>query len=180
MASSSSSRSRWQARRSRANAVLGLDAPSLDSCANGACVDAAGNDGAVDARGDAIADASSEKPVGVGVRCGGGSFSESACAGQTPVCCQTNDDAGAAYACVANADACAGYPISCATNNDCAGTSVCCHYSSHIKCVGQTTCANDSLVCEPDGAADQCPAGWSCKVAAVNDGVTSPYFTCGP
>lgn len=159
------------------NAVLGLDSPSLDPCASGGCADATATDAATDAARDASTEA---PPPGPGVRCGGGSFGRTACSGQTPVCCQGSDDAGVTtYTCVASADACA-YPIACSSYNDCPGSSVCCHYSAHIKCVGQATCANDALVCEPDGAAYQCPAGWSCKVNDVNNGVSSPYFVCGP
>ena len=157
------------------SAVLGLDAPKLDPCADGACTDG----GAGDASDAHAADATPDHAV-VGLRCGGGSFGVTGCAGASPTCCQLTGDAGTTYECRANSGECSGYAIGCTSNADCSGSEVCCHYSAHIKCVGATTCANDSLVCEPDAAADQCPSGWKCTASFTNAGVVSPYFGCAP
>jgi hypothetical protein len=167
--------------------VLGLDEPTLDPCADHVCADASTGieSGANDASAASDADAGSATdatpdhvPSLTGIRCGGGSFGLSGCEGQTPVCCQETDDAGTTtYTCVANTASCAGYPISCSNYNDCAGTDVCCHFGSAIKCE-PPSCASGSLVCEPDGAADQCPSGWTCKSMVTNAGVVSPYFVC--
>lgn len=161
------------------SAVLGLDAPKLDPCADVACADGGAFDGASDANDARAADA---KPDGTpsGLRCGGGSFGVTGCSGTTPTCCQLTDDAGTTYQCRASAGACTGYPIACSSNAGCSGNDVCCHYGSAIKCEPQASCANDSLVCEPDGAADQCPPGWKCTASTTNAGVVSPYFSCSP
>ena len=157
------------------NSVLGLDAPTLDPCAETACADG----GASDAANDADARARDTGPT-VGLRCGGGMFAATGCTGATATCCQLTDDAGTTYECRASAAACPGYPIACTSNADCPGNDVCCHSATQIKCVGSTACANDSLVCEPGGMADQCPAGWSCTAQVTNAGVASPYFGCAP
>jgi hypothetical protein len=161
------------------SAVLGLDAPKLDPCADVACADGGAADGAGDAGDAHDVDARPDGSPG-GLRCGGGTFGVTGCSGASPTCCQVTDDAGTTYDCRANAAACAGYPIACTSNADCPGNDVCCHSATQIKCVGSTSCANDSLVCEPDGAADQCPAGWTCTAAFTNAGVASPYFGCAP
>jgi hypothetical protein len=175
---------------SACSAVLGLDAPSLDPCASGsgavsaACADATGGDVAANdaAREGGASDAAADQgpPPANAIRCGGNGFPQSACAGQTPYCCQTTDDAGAtSYAC-SGADACAGYEIKCASYNDCAGMEICCHFNARITCATQTNCGTDPLVCEPDGAADQCPTGQSCHVVSTIQGVPSAYWQCGP
>lgn len=162
------------------SAVLGLDAPKLDPCADVACADGGAVDDASDAHDARPADAAHEGAP-TGLHCGGGSFGVTGCTGATPTCCQLTDDAGTTtYQCRASAGACAGYPIACTSYNDCPGNDVCCHSSTQTKCVGSTGCANDSLVCEPDGAADQCPAGWKCAAPVTNAGVVSPYFSCAP
>jgi hypothetical protein len=166
------------------SAVLGLDPPSLDPCASGGCADAADDAPAAEAASDAGADvgardARSDAPVVIGIRCGGGNYPETMCVGQTPMCCQTTTQGTTSYDCRATAAACdGGYPIACSSNADCMGNDVCCHYSSSIKCEPSSACANASLVCEPDGAADQCPTGWRCAATEVNQGVPSPYYAC--
>jgi hypothetical protein len=164
------------------SAVLGLDAPKLDPCADAPCVDGGASDGAVDGTSASDGRAADAKSDGtpVGLRCGGGSFGVTGCTGASPTCCQLTTDAGTTYECRTDPGSCTGYAISCTSNADCSGSEVCCHYSSHIKCVGSTTCANDSLVCEPDAAADQCPSGWKCSASFTNAGVVSPYFGCAP
>ena len=161
-------------------AVLGLDKPTLDPCAETACADAASDADAQaqEAGRDGAVDAGSDAPI-VGVRCGGGSFGVSGCTGATPVCCQTSDDAGTRYACGASG-ACAGYAIACASNADCPGNDVCCHQATQMKCVGASACNSADLVCEPNGPSDQCPAGWKCTARLTNAGVASPYFGCAP
>lgn len=168
------------------NAVLGLDAPRLDPCANTPCVDGTAStlaDGT--APSDAAEDASNVDaapdtgPIN-GIRCGGGSSPTLGCGTDAPVCCLLLDAGSATYGCDSDASACTGYPILCATNNDCAGSDVCCHYASAIKCEGETVCANNSLVCEPGGPADQCPSGWTCSVAFTNGSYTLPYYGCTP
>ena len=159
-------------------AVLGLDPPELDPCIDGGCFDGA-IDGARDAA-DAGADVAPDHGPIVGVRCGGGSFAVSGCNGSTPVCCESTDAGVTTFACVASTAACAGFPIACASYNDCAGNDVCCHSATQIKCVTTASCANADLVCEPDGAPDQCPASWKCAVPLTNAGVASPYFGCMP
>lgn len=159
-------------------AVLGLDPPELDPCADGAC-DGGASDAARDAP-SADADASPDQGPIVGVRCGGGSFGVRGCSGQTPVCCESTDGGATTFVCVASAAACQGFPIACASYNDCAGNDVCCHSSTQMKCGPTTACTNADLVCEPDGAADQCPAGWKCTAGLTNAGVASPYFGCAP
>jgi hypothetical protein len=172
------------------NAVLGLDPPQLDSCANG-CADGAApvkGDGAPDAVDGAVftdgppaladaADAAPDQGPLTGIRCGGGS-SAVGCQPASPVCCAELEAGSASYVCDTTTAACSGYPILCATNNDCSGTDVCCHYDSAIKCVGETVCANASLVCDPSGPSDQCPSGWSCNVAFTNGSTTLPYYGC--
>jgi hypothetical protein len=160
--------------------VLGLDAPDLDPCAHGGCVDGAASPDAPLSGDAGAADAPPEGAAVPGIRCGGGDYPQITCVGQTPLCCQVPDDAGApTYVCRASG-ACEGFPISCSSNNDCSGSNVCCHSSTSIKCVKQTSCADNALVCEPDGAVDQCPTGWSCKAAIVNDDAAAPYFGCAP
>jgi hypothetical protein len=162
---------------SACSAVLGLDAPTLDPCAGGSCADAA-QDAPTDSPREAGTDAGADAPPPAGIRCGGGAFGVKGCDGQTPSCCQLTDDAGTtSYACRPTGG-CEGYEIKCASNADCAGNDVCCQYSTHIVCTGNA-CPNGALVCEPDGATDQCPTGWSCKAVATLDGVTSAYFECG-
>jgi hypothetical protein len=171
------------------SSVLGLDAPSLDPCEHGCADDAstfeAGSDAAnpIDSAGDDAAppaDATPDRGPVVGVRCGPAS-NGAACGTSAPTCCQIDDDAGGAtYACRAGSSSCEGYPIGCASNADCSGSDVCCHSSTAIKCVKSSSCANDALVCEPNGPTDQCPAGWTCKAVLTNDGVPSPYMACAP
>ncbi len=172
------------------NAVLGLDEPTLDPCANG-CVDGAapssgdaapiGSDGAavVDATPPPI-DASPDQGPVTGIRCGGGSSPTIGCEAPSPVCCLEVDGGSASYSCQTSAAACGGYPIRCATNNDCSGTEVCCHYASSIECIGEATCTNNALVCDPNGPTDQCPAGWKCSVAFTSGAYTMPYYGCTP
>jgi hypothetical protein len=175
------------------NAVLGLDAPRLDPCAASECVDGtapssqdagpAAVDGAVSSDADAAfpdADAAPDTGPLIGIRCGGGSSPAIGCGADSPVCCLVLDAGAASYTCDEDASACSGYPILCATNNDCAGSDVCCHYGSAITCVGETVCPNNSLVCDPAGPSDQCPAGWQCSVAFVNGSYTLPYYGCTP
>jgi hypothetical protein len=180
------------------SAVLGLDPPLLDPCSNG-CLDAttlldAGPiptgdaAGTVDASAPAEAAAVDATPPGpiVGVRCGGGSSPIIGCSGATPACCEVTSDAGAmAFVCSAGPSDCegdGGYPILCATDNDCAGSDVCCHYSTSIKCEKENVCGNPtgSIVCQPDGSADQCPTGATCNVAFIVNGTSLPYFGCSP
>jgi hypothetical protein len=180
-----------------------MDPPTLDPCTNG-CADASltldaaapaddasGSvetgtpppaDGATadGATADGAADAAETGPIN-GIRCGGGTAPIIGCAGATPECCEIADDAGnVSYQCRANAGACEGYPIGCTTNTECSGSSVCCHFGSSIKCEPQSSCPNNSLVCDPNGPTDQCPSGWKCSVAFVNGGTTLPYFGCSP
>jgi len=161
------------------DSVLGLDPPTLDPCAASPCLDAS-SDGSVDASADARADAKSDAETPSGIRCGGGTYPESYCDDPTPLCCQTTTDAGgASYACVTDTSACDGYPIDCATDDDCPGSDVCCHFTSGMKCDGESSCSNDDLVCDPRSA-DDCPSGWSCDVVLVNDSQMSPYLGCSP
>lgn len=158
--------------------VLGLDAPQLDPCADVPCADSGSDaDAADDAR--ASFDATPESGAAVGLRCGGGTFAETRCSGNTPICCAVGDGGVTAYACRASAAACEGYAIACASNDDCSGNDVCCHSASQIRCVPQSACANDALVCAPDGAADQCPTGSRCNVTFTIGGDGSPYYGCG-
>lgn len=181
------------------SAVLGMDAPTLDPCAQGGCVDAVGVDAetgggadtavAVDAPadGDALTDGPHEAAcvdVGIpdsgpaGIRCGGGCYPMVYCTGSTPVCCESTDDAGTTtFACTATETACGGYAIKCLNENDCGGSDVCCHFSTHTVC--DSTCPNADLACIP-GSVDDCPAGKACDVTLVNAGVPSPYFGCAP
>jgi len=171
------------------NAVLGLDAPHLDPCANG-CVDGtapggdAGSliiDGAalIDAApADASFDAQPDQGPVSGIRCGGGSSPTIGCGPDAPVCCLVLDAGSASYTCQNDTADCDGYPILCATNNDCSGSDVCCHYASSIKCVGESTCPNASLVCDPSGASDECPTGWTCSVAFTSGSYGLPYYGC--
>ena len=179
------------------NAVLGLDAPQLDPCASDGCVDGTAPPTTGDAGLDAPALLDSTLPIDAptadadagidaqpdtgpinGVRCGGGSSPAIGCNGDTPVCCLTLDAGPASYSCVHESSACSGYAIDCATDNDCPGSEVCCHFNSSIKCEDQTACANDSLVCDPDGGADQCPTGYTCSVAFTSGSYTLPYYGC--
>jgi hypothetical protein len=171
--------------------VLGLDAPTLSPCADGvSCVDAStpdapssASDGGVDAgtgtdANDAT-DASPDQGPLTGIRCGGGSFALTGCPGSTAVCCQVTGDSGATtYTCRNSAADCEGFPIGCTHDDDCPGNDVCCQQSTSIKCVGQSSCANASLLCEPDAEADQCPTGWSCAGPVTIDGVSAPYSAC--
>ena len=127
-------------------------------------VDQATGPAPVDAAADqatTISDALPDLGVVKGVRCGGGSYPLLGCQAPTGSCCQSVDDAGGlAYDCRDSPTACdGGYAIACATDNDCNGTEVCCHYASGTKCVGENSCSSatsGSLVCDPNGAADQC------------------------
>ncbi len=161
------------------DAVLGLDAPQLDPCASDACVDGAAPPPPGDAATDAPDAGIDAKPIN-GVRCGGGGSPAIGCENATPICCVSLDAGLATYGCVSNSAACSGYPIACATDNDCPGSEVCCHYDSAIKCEPETTCASASLVCDPDGSADQCPTGDTCSVAFTNGSYTLPYYGCAP
>jgi hypothetical protein len=182
------------------SAVFGLDAPTLDPCANGGCADGSpvtavdgaappGSDGSTaDASGvdadqgfDAhIADSGAITADGNGIRCG------PADAGTYCVppgaCCLTVDGAGnALYQCAAGASLCPGYPIECAWNNDCTGTDVCCAYGSAMKCEPQTTASCQAIqVCDPANPGDTCPTNWTCTgpVTRNDGGVTLPYDVC--
>jgi hypothetical protein len=181
--------------------VLGLEAPTLDPCANGGCADAAaavldasgtsGGDSAAPGDAttagtpdgstlDAALDVVPDRGSPDGIRCGP-IPSEIFCSDPTPTCCLVLDDTGAAsYSCQSGAGACAGYPVACATNNDCPGSEVCCFYNSGIKCEAETTasCAN-VLVCQQGGPADQCPEGQTCSINYdIDGGFTLPYNGC--
>jgi hypothetical protein len=167
--------------------VLGLDAPTLDPCAQQLCVDAT-SEASVEASLEATLPEAGEAGCvwdgGVGfidgaVRCGGGCFAETACSGATPVCCQTQTGSGVAtYGCVASEGACTGYAIDCVNENDCSGSDVCCHYTSHTVCAQSCTSGAD-IACLP-GSVDDCPTGKKCSIP-VNDGdAAAPYYTCQP
>ena len=174
------------------NGVLGLDAPRLDPCTGGDCVDAtapidadaglpAAQDSAPPVGGDAAPDAHDAAPDQGpidGVRCGGGTTPPIGCANDTPGCCLVLEGGTPSYTCDEGAAQCSGYPILCATNNDCSGSEVCCHFASSIKCEDESACANGSLVCDPNGASDQCPTGWKCTAQYTTGAYTLPYYGC--
>jgi hypothetical protein len=175
------------------SSVLGLDAPTLDPCASGGCVDAPvqldASDAAVvdvvdhpDVAQEAESDGAScfadaQYEAGTGVRCGGGCYPTVYCTGSTPICCQSTDDLGATtFQCKASESACGGYSIDCVNENDCSGSEVCCHYSTHAVCAGSCT-SNSDIACLP-GSTDDCPTGWKCVGPVDIEGVASPYYTC--
>jgi hypothetical protein len=172
------------------SSVLGLDPPTLDPCIALGCLD--GSTGPDSSAADAAPDGPTEtdavvKDVGVdatdagpetGVRCGGGAYPTTYCAGTTPTCCQTTTDAGVTtYGCVASETACTGYAIDCATYDDCAGNDICCHFSTHMVCDSVASCMNANVVCTT-AMSDSCPSGWTCNVYFANAGVESPYMGC--
>lgn len=181
------------------SAVLGLDAPTLDPCVNGGCVDAnvpTTEDGSIgpplrDAAApdgsDAVApseDAGIFDDVvvtddGNGVRCGSAA-ADTYCV-PPAICCLSNGGSAPAYTCVAAVSLCTGYPIECATFNDCAGTDVCCAYGSAMKCEPENTAScTDLFVCDPTASPSQCQSGWTCTGTLVRSdaGVTIPYDVC--
>ncbi|HEY8089745.1 MAG TPA: hypothetical protein VIF09_17915 [Polyangiaceae bacterium] len=164
--------------------VLGLDAPTLDPCAEQPCVDATGEAAAEATLPEAGGEAACVWDGGVAfvdgaVRCGGGCFAEVSCSGATPVCCLTQAGSGAvSYGCVASESACSGYAIDCVNENDCNGTDVCCHYTSHTVCAASCTSGAD-ITCLP-GSTDDCPAGKKCSVAVTDGDAAAPYYTCQP
>ena len=172
------------------SSVLGLDAPTLDPCAGGQCVDAtadvtpeaahdAGPEAAPEAAPACVWDGAVPGASAAGVRCGGGCAPVVFCAGANPVCCQTTSDAGvSAFACASSETACSGYPIDCVNENDCSGSDVCCHYLAHTICAGSCTSGGD-IACLP-GSADDCPTGKSCNVRVLNGDAAAPYYTCAP
>lgn len=158
------------------DALLGMDAPSLargagqgpDGSSNEAGDDA-GDETSVDAASDAM-----EFPV----RCGGGGFPQSTCAGTTPVCCQGGTASAPTFACVTSEAACAGYAIKCQDENHCPGQQVCCHFMAHQICDDPMRCPGTDLVCDPE-ASDSCLVGQTCDFPFVGDaGATSPYLGC--
>lgn len=188
--------------------VLGMEAPTLDPCAQGGCADAPVVDVGVETGdgtvttdapaeappGDVQADVQADAPhdgaacvdaaipdAGTGVRCGGGCWPVTFCTG-TQVCCESTTGAGqTTFACVASESACNGYAIKCVNENDCGGSDVCCRFAAHMVCDNAANCPNPQLACIP-GSSQDCPTGKACDVPLVLDdgGVTSPYFTCHP
>jgi hypothetical protein len=178
------------------SAVLGMDAPQLDPCEDGGCVDVGllpveaapdvpeAGDAGVDASREAdvpeaAIDAGKDQGAPSGFRCGGGPSGQTYCNIATQVCCLDSDDAGMpTFTCTAPS-ACAGYPIGCSNQNDCPGSDVCCHYSSETRCQNPSSCARANLVCDPD-ASDSCPSGSTCTVQVIDNGQLVPYLSCSP
>jgi hypothetical protein len=172
--------------------ILGMDAPTLDPCAQGGCVDVETGEAAVSAdvldapsegRHDASSCADAELPEsGTGVRCGGGCYPVVFCSGSTPVCCASTSGAGVpTFACTSSEAACSGYSIRCANENDCGGSEVCCHFNSHMVCDAPANCPNTDLACLPDSPQD-CPTGKACdqQLTYGDGGPPSPYYLCHP
>lgn len=167
------------------NAILGMDAPSLNPCATG-CPDGSTDDGATDAAPDgpvvvrdAAPDAQSDAaPPAGSIRCGGGAYPTSWCIGATPLCCQGGTTSAPTFTCVANAAACTGYAIECANYNDCSGTEICCRFMLHQVCDVPANCPNSEIVCQTD-MSDSCPTGYTCNVPFVGDAAAkSAYLGC--
>ncbi len=164
------------------NAVLGLDAPTLDRC-EGGCADA----GVQDAGGnEAAAEAGTDSgpacvtQTGVGVRCGGGAGPAQWCNGCAPLCCQGGTSAAPTFTCVADTSKCEGYAIECATYNDCNNSDICCRFMQHQVCDTASRCPTSEVVCDST-TKDACPTGTTCKVPLVGDAAaTSPYLGCAP
>lgn len=163
--------------------VFGIDEPTRDDCASGACEDASsardGDSAIADTSlsgGDAetVADTSApDQTSPTGIRCGEG---DTLFCSKKSVCC-LSEDAGASYACAASVDACApNYAIECAAAKDCLPGDVCCHFHSGTKCLHAGSCSGD-LVCDPQG--NDCPAGKACNVPVIDLQETTSYFSCG-
>jgi hypothetical protein len=186
------------------SSVLGLDPPSLDPCQGaigcseggttlldvyappidqGTDAGPTGSDATSDAVTDAapVPDVVDDRGPVMGTRCGDVSMALG-CTGSTPVCCEANDgDGGPPTFSCETASNCGDYPILCASNADCAGNDVCCKASGTggFKCVGENSCSNGALVCDPAGPTSQCPNGYHCSATPLQaDGTTLPYYLC--
>jgi hypothetical protein len=184
--------------------VLGMNAPTLALVADGSIddaeIEAGRDDGAPEAAadtgavgvdsgvhhdasaGDAATDASHHDAgdaASVGIRCGGGSATESWCNPQTQVCCQGGTVSAPTFMCVASGT-CLGYNILCANYNDCNNSEICCRFVAHQICDAPTSCPNSEVVCD-QATTDACNAGQKCDVPFVGDAAAaSPYLGCGP
>lgn len=168
--------------------LFGIDEPQREECAGGACDDASLVDGGSrtdsaladtsqsDGDSETVADTSApDQAVPTGIRCG--DVAALSCAKKT-VCCLSEGDGGASYACTASVDACApGYAIECAGAKDCLPGDVCCHFHSATKCLHAGSCSGE-LVCDPSG--DDCPVGKACDVPVIDLQETTPYLSCRP
>ena len=181
-------------------AVLGIDEPTLDPCAEG-CVDGSLESGLVDSGGAVdtadgapitdsavesappsdvvtLVEAASEAAAPTGVQCGP-SAQATYCTDALPVCCRKNADASVIYSCVSGVAACSAngdYDIQCSSASNCGTGQVCCHYGSAMKCESVKDClSGGDTVCDPNGISP-CAAGSTCSRQLPS----LPYFACAP